>query len=315
MNPAQRRRPLNKKVLLAVMVVPTVIVLGLIVLGTWMFYASDHTRFVLTDHSLEIRGPMYGRSILRSDLLVTQARLVNLNTDAAMAPQGRSNGISLPGYNEGWFTLANGQKALVFLTQRTGVIVVPTSRDYVLMVSPVRPEVFLAMLRAGTPAPQTFAIAACLANWLPVALLIYGPALAALVPLVLQLRAMRRQGSASTASPDPGVLYSDSLLEISDEAILLRHYYFPWGDRRVPFEQVESIEVFPLTFLSGRWRISGSGDFRTWWPADWNRPSRDRAFRVILRGRWSRIAFTAEDAATVQALLRHKGLLRPSQHA
>jgi hypothetical protein len=102
-------------------------------------------------------------------------------------------------------------------------------------------------------------------------------------------------------------LYQDSLIEITEKALKLRRYYFPFGrDRTVPFEDFKKIEVISPSVLRGSWRIWGSGDFKTWFPLDWKRPSRDRLFIGSLRGQTSRIGFTAENGAEVQKLLATK---------
>lgn len=102
--------------------------------------------------------------------------------------------------------------------------------------------------------------------------------------------------------------YSDSLVDISDDAITLRRYYFPFGSRRIPFSEIERINSDDPTLLNGRWRIWGTGTFRTWFPLDWERPLRDRIFFVTLANRWGRIGFTVEDSKRVARILKQGGL-------
>jgi hypothetical protein len=109
-------------------------------------------------------------------------------------------------------------------------------------------------------------------------------------------------------------IYKDSLVEITDTGLTLHHYYFPFGDRNVAFDELEEIEVFAPSIWRGRWRIWGSGDLRTWFPLDWKRPSRDRIFIAHLRGKTRRIGFTVENSAQVEKLLTAKRLLSPSQN-
>ncbi len=108
----------------------------------------------------------------------------------------------------------------------------------------------------------------------------------------------------------PGVLYADRLLEITDDSILFRDYCFLAGSKRVPFADIRYIRTWRLTPLRGAWRISGTGDFLTWFPVDWGRPWRDTGFLLVRKGKIFRIGFTAEDAAAVGEILRRKGLLR-----
>ncbi len=105
------------------------------------------------------------------------------------------------------------------------------------------------------------------------------------------------------------MLYSDRLLEITDDTIVLRRYYFPWGTRRVAFTDVERIVSERPTWRNGKWRVWGTGTFRTWFPLDWRRSSRDRLFFITLSTSKLRIGFTAEDSERVLAILAEKGVM------
>ena len=101
------------------------------------------------------------------------------------------------------------------------------------------------------------------------------------------------------------MLYKDKLVEIDDESILVRNYYYPFGDKRVNFNSIESIIVQKTTLLTGKYRYYGSGDFRTWFPPD-NRSSRDKIFTIIIKNKWWRIGLTVEDSDAVLNLLKSK---------
>jgi hypothetical protein len=106
-------------------------------------------------------------------------------------------------------------------------------------------------------------------------------------------------------------LYQDRLIKMTDDAMVFHGYYFPsGGDKRVPWNQIERIQVKPPSLFGGSWRLWGTGDLRTWYPQDYQRPSRDRIFRVILRDRFRQIGFTVEDSAKVMSLLRDRGVLQ-----
>jgi hypothetical protein len=104
--------------------------------------------------------------------------------------------------------------------------------------------------------------------------------------------------------------YKDKLIEVTERGILFRKYYFPFGDRCVPLDQIEKIEVMPPSLMNGSWRLWGSGDLRTWFPLDWKRPSRDRIFLAHLRGNSRRIGFTAEDAKKLETILQQRRLIQ-----
>ena len=105
------------------------------------------------------------------------------------------------------------------------------------------------------------------------------------------------------------VLYSDRLVEMTQEAICFKSYYFPFGDKRVRFADINSITTEKPGLLNGRYRIQGSSNLRTWFPRDWRRPARPEIFLARLRGSSRCIGFTVEDAGQVKQILRDKRLL------
>jgi len=109
---------------------------------------------------------------------------------------------------------------------------------------------------------------------------------------------------------DP-VLYHDSLVSLTDESIVLNQYYYPsLRPKSIRLSEIDRIEVRIPGFLSGKWRLQGTGDFHTWFPLDAQRPKRDRIFQIILKGKWVRPAFTVEDSEKVLGILAGKGLIR-----
>ena len=101
------------------------------------------------------------------------------------------------------------------------------------------------------------------------------------------------------------VLYSDKLIEVCNDSILIRKYYFPFGSKRVSLADIESVTAYNPTLLSGAYRYWGTGDFRTWYPPD-NRSKRDKIFIMKLRKKWWQIGFTVEDSQTVLNVLMNK---------
>ena len=53
----------------------------------------------------------------------------------------------MPGYQAGWLRLKNGERALVYLTDKTRAVYIPTTEDYSVLVSPDEPDAFLSALR------------------------------------------------------------------------------------------------------------------------------------------------------------------------
>jgi hypothetical protein len=131
---------------LAVIAIVLVAMLGLFGYIAW---SSRHTRFEVTSEGLRIAGDLYGRLIPAQDLIVADARVIDLNRDSDFAPRVRTNGTGLPGYSSGWFRLKNGMKALAFITDRSHVVYLPTNRGYAVMLSAEQPEELIRALKAG----------------------------------------------------------------------------------------------------------------------------------------------------------------------
>jgi len=107
------------------------------------------------------------------------------------------------------------------------------------------------------------------------------------------------------------IIYRDHLVSISDDKIIFEHYYFPSGKQKiVKLADIEWIQVKKSTILNGRWRIHGTGNFKTWYPRDNKRFKRDKIFFAKLKGRWVDIGFTVEDAAQVEKIFNQKNLIK-----
>lgn len=134
---------------LGMLLVPIVLVLGLAatVLVASVTGARSAT-FEVSDDALTLRGDLYGRRIPRASLRTADVRVVDLERDAGLRPARRTLGTSLPGYRAGWFRLADGQKALLYVTKSTRVVYVPTTEGYSVLLSPTDPDGLVSQLRA-----------------------------------------------------------------------------------------------------------------------------------------------------------------------
>ena len=119
---------------------------GILVLLASLAYASRHVRFEISPAGLAIRGDIYGRRLAFQSLLTGEAKALDLRADPAHRPVLRTNGAGLPGYGSGWFKLANGEQALLFVTDRR-VVYLPTRDGYAVLLSVAEPEAFLQALR------------------------------------------------------------------------------------------------------------------------------------------------------------------------
>ena len=105
-------------------------------------------------------------------------------------------------------------------------------------------------------------------------------------------------------------LYSDRLVTLGHGAIIFHGYYFPtYGRKVVPLSDIASIVSKKATFWNGKWRLHGSGDLKTWFPADFLRFTRQRIYFATLKSQWVKIGFTVEDSDQFEKVLRTKNLL------
>lgn len=106
------------------------------------------------------------------------------------------------------------------------------------------------------------------------------------------------------------ILYEDELVEITDTSILLKQYYFPsFKAKNIPFSSIAKIDILPPTITNGKWRIHGTGNFRTWFPFDRHRPKRDKIFLIYYTSKWIKSGFTVENSQAVKSILEEHGLL------
>ena len=130
-------------VLLAVAVVFILVV----ALLAFITYSSKNARFEVSDEGLRISRSLYGRFIPRGEIAAEEVKVINLNIDSEYKPKRRTNGAGLPGYAEGWFKLKNNEKALVFVTDRSSVVYIPTRKDYSVLLSVREAEEFAELIK------------------------------------------------------------------------------------------------------------------------------------------------------------------------
>lgn len=123
------------------------IVLGMLVLSFYIGYSARNTKFIVSPEGLRITGTLYGRLIPRDQLQLPLAKLLDLNVNTEYRPSWRTNGIGLPGYGAGWFKLKNGEKALLFLTDKNRVAYIPTTRGFSLLLSVSNPDQLINALK------------------------------------------------------------------------------------------------------------------------------------------------------------------------
>lgn len=81
-----------------------------------------------------------------------EARVVTLDPEHELKPAKRQAGVSITHYLSGWYTLRNGEDALVFVYKTDRVLYLPTYRGHSVLLGVGDPELILEQLRSGAPA-------------------------------------------------------------------------------------------------------------------------------------------------------------------
>jgi hypothetical protein len=100
----------------------------------WFAVGQSHSRLVVSDQSLLLKIPVYGRTIPRSELVPTQIEPIHMHRDSRFKLTWRLNGLSVPGYNIGWFQTKGSGKVLAVITTDE-VLAIPTTNGYSLLIS------------------------------------------------------------------------------------------------------------------------------------------------------------------------------------
>ena len=119
----------------------------LLVAAGHVFWAKRSMRVELTSQALAVRGDLFGPTLPLAKLDPDGARAVDPETDPQARIAGRIWGGGFAGYRSGWFRLADGSKAQVFLRDGEGTVLVPTRQGYSLLLSMPDPDAFLRTLK------------------------------------------------------------------------------------------------------------------------------------------------------------------------
>jgi hypothetical protein len=123
------------------------IFIGVTVMLASFGYQARHATFTMNDQGLRIGPGLYGRFIPKDQIDTAGVRTLDLTVDTQYKPRWRTNGAGLPGYSAGWFKLENQQKALLFVTDKTSIVYIPTTANYSIMLSVPNAGEFADVLR------------------------------------------------------------------------------------------------------------------------------------------------------------------------
>jgi hypothetical protein len=102
--------------------------------------------------------------------------------------------------------------------------------------------------------------------------------------------------------------YDDGRVALTDDALVIRSYYFPFGAKRIRYADISQVRRRPLVGLGGRYRIWGSGDLRHWYNLDPGRPGKSTALDIELSGKSTIPVITPDQPDEVAAELAAHGV-------
>ena len=124
-----------------------VIVIPLTILTIGIMSSLKNTTLTLTEEGLIIKSAFYGRKIPLGNILIDGIKAISLDHDTDYDLSFRTNGTALSQFKSGWFRLKNHEKALVFITDKNSVVLIPT-KDYLLLFSMDNIDEFINKIKA-----------------------------------------------------------------------------------------------------------------------------------------------------------------------
>ena len=113
-------------------IMPIIILLLIAIPLIGIVYYMNNTKLIITKDFLTIKTLFYGKKIPIRKINVNELRKLNLYNTPEYNIKGKTNGIRMPGYHAGWMNLNNGSKALVHITDKRNVLLIPTDEYDIL---------------------------------------------------------------------------------------------------------------------------------------------------------------------------------------
>ena len=77
--------------------------------------------------------------------------------------------------------------------------------------------------------------------------------------------------------------YCDSLIQITNDSLVIKDYYFPLVNKQIPFADVEVVNVLHPQLFNGKYRVWGMTMGEVWLAIDFARFNRDAIFVVTIK--------------------------------
>lgn len=117
--------------------------------------AMQRHRLQLDADGIEVVTTFYRNRIALSQLQLDAARVLDLGEHPELKPWLRTKGMSLPGFNSGWFRTRGWKKLFIATADGERLLWLPTTRGHALLLQPRQPQALLDCLRdMATAAPR-----------------------------------------------------------------------------------------------------------------------------------------------------------------
>ena len=116
------------------------------------------------------------------------------------------------------------------------------------------------------------------------------------------LTAPRRWRTATARRSRPEVLYSDSVVRMREDGLIINRYYWPVGRKRIPYTEIRAFTARPLKAWHGQYRVHGIDHRGRWYSRDRHRGEKERAIDLTV-GRLIQPVLTPDDIDAVLEIL------------
>lgn len=121
--------------------------LTVVAVASLTFWGLGRRKIQLDGHQLVVKAAMFKHTVDAREVDIDRARVVDLDEHTELRPILKTFGMSLPGFQAGWFLQRDRSRSFCLVTSRHRVLWLPTRTGKSLLLSLDRPETLLSALR------------------------------------------------------------------------------------------------------------------------------------------------------------------------
>jgi hypothetical protein len=110
---------------------------------------------------------------------------------------------------------------------------------------------------------------------------------------------------ATARRPRHEWLYTDTVVRMGEERIVINRYYWPVGRKRIPYTAIRGFTARPLNPWHGQFRVHGIDHRGRWYSRDRHRGEKERAIDLAV-GKLIHPVLTPDDIDMVLGILERK---------